>query len=204
MKKKFLAVGVALVIMVFFSVSISLAALKTKDVKKGTGKTWDAGSGDEAAAHLEKMMPEEVFNEMFPHRNYYYGMMHAYSAYRDVTVNLDEGTVTPTPGKNIDYDIVRYDALIEEAKNFPEFCNSGSEENDKRELAAFLGNVSQETTVGWGSFDEDSERYTYGLGLTIEDGNVHKESHWHEERQSLSSGQGKILSGKRRAAIKLQ
>ena len=33
--------------------------------------------------------------------------------------------------------------------DFEDFCNTGDNYNDKRELAAFFGNISQETTGGW-------------------------------------------------------
>ena len=33
--------------------------------------------------------------------------------------------------------------------DFKDFCNTGNNFNDKRELAAFFGNISQETTGGW-------------------------------------------------------
>lgn len=33
--------------------------------------------------------------------------------------------------------------------DFKDFCNTGDNYNDKRELAAFFGNISQETTGGW-------------------------------------------------------
>lgn len=131
----------------------------------------------DSQSHVEKILSKETFDKMFPHRNYYL-QQPVFPAYKDVTVHLDTGEVIyNTPGVNVDYPIVTYEGLIEAAKNFPDFCNNGSEEANKRELAAFLGNASQETTVGWGSFDEDSDRFTYGLGLTIEGGRIIPNSH---------------------------
>ena len=42
-----------------------------------------------------------------------------------------------------------YDALIEATKMFPRFATEGSIAARRRELAAFLANVSHETTGGW-------------------------------------------------------
>jgi hypothetical protein len=109
--------------------------------------------------NLTQLITDDLFNEMFPNRNYYL-VVPFYPAYTGITT-----------------EIVTYAGLIEAAKSFPDFCNVGSEQDKKRELAAFLGNASQETTVGWGSFDEGSERYLYGLGLTIEAGNISPGSH---------------------------
>ncbi|XP_038682379.1 chitinase 10 [Tripterygium wilfordii] len=42
-----------------------------------------------------------------------------------------------------------YDSFIRAAKSFPKFGNTGSLETRKREIAAFLGQISHETTGGW-------------------------------------------------------
>ncbi|BDD12317.1 hypothetical protein FUAX_47490 (plasmid) [Fulvitalea axinellae] len=42
-----------------------------------------------------------------------------------------------------------YEAMLEAAKSFPDFCNTGTLETRKRELSAFLANTSHETTGGW-------------------------------------------------------
>ncbi|TVU48485.1 hypothetical protein EJB05_08123, partial [Eragrostis curvula] len=42
-----------------------------------------------------------------------------------------------------------YDAFIEAAKNFPAFGTTGNDETRRRELAAFFGQTSHETTGGW-------------------------------------------------------
>lgn len=42
-----------------------------------------------------------------------------------------------------------YDALVAAAATFPDFCNEGSLDVRRREAAAFLANVSHETTGGW-------------------------------------------------------
>lgn len=50
------------------------------------------------------------------------------------------------PNKNA---LFSYEALITAAQAFPEFCNEGSLDVRKRELAAFFGNIGHETTGGW-------------------------------------------------------
>jgi len=40
-------------------------------------------------------------------------------------------------------------ALLQAASHFPSFANTGDLQRDKRELAAFLGQTSHETTGGW-------------------------------------------------------
>ncbi|NUP08171.1 MAG: hypothetical protein HOW73_19150 [Polyangiaceae bacterium] len=46
-------------------------------------------------------------------------------------------------------DLYTYEALIEAAGEFPAFASTGSLDDRKRELAAFLANISHETTGGW-------------------------------------------------------
>lgn len=45
-------------------------------------------------------------------------------------------------------DFYSFDAFVSAAKYFPDFI-SGSADNQKRELAAFLANIAQETSGGW-------------------------------------------------------
>jgi chitinase len=50
------------------------------------------------------------------------------------------------PNRNALYD---YDSLLRAAAKYPEFASIGTLEERRREVAAFLGNVSHETTGGW-------------------------------------------------------
>jgi basic endochitinase B len=50
------------------------------------------------------------------------------------------------PNRNALY---AYDALIEAAAKYPELGTTGTPDERRRELAAFLGNISHETTGGW-------------------------------------------------------
>jgi basic endochitinase B len=50
------------------------------------------------------------------------------------------------PNRNALYS---YEAIVAAADSFPAFCNEGSMDDRKREAAAFLANISHETTGGW-------------------------------------------------------
>jgi len=54
-----------------------------------------------------------------------------------------------------------YDALMEAAKAYPTFASSGDLEVDKRELAAFLGQTSHETTGGWSTAPGGPQAWGY-------------------------------------------
>ncbi|HTV24781.1 MAG TPA: chitinase [Polyangiaceae bacterium] len=61
-----------------------------------------------------------------------------------------------------------YDALVEAAEAYPEFATVGTPEERRRELAAFLGNISHETTGGWPTAPGGPE--AWGLYFTQEVG----------------------------------
>lgn len=50
------------------------------------------------------------------------------------------------PNRNALYS---YDAIVAAGNAYPAFCNEGSMDDRKREAAAFLANISHETTGGW-------------------------------------------------------
>ncbi len=54
-----------------------------------------------------------------------------------------------------------YDALVEATKKFPDFCQKGTHDQRRRELAGFLANIAHETTGGW----PDAPGGTYAWGL---------------------------------------
>jgi chitinase len=54
-----------------------------------------------------------------------------------------------------------YDSLVTAAQKYPQFCNEGSDEQRKREAAAFLANIAHETTGGWDAAPDG--RYAWGL-----------------------------------------
>lgn len=65
-------------------------------------------------------------------------------------------------------DFYTYDAFVAALKDFPAFAAEGPDSVRKRELAAFLGQISHETSGGSGSFDAGSDRYNWGLCWTAE------------------------------------
>ncbi|GMJ09265.1 hypothetical protein like AT4G01700 [Hibiscus trionum] len=54
-----------------------------------------------------------------------------------------------------------YNAFIQAAKCFPKFGNTGDLDTRKREIAAFLAQISQETTGGWATAPDGP--YAWGL-----------------------------------------
>jgi len=61
-----------------------------------------------------------------------------------------------------------YDSLVAAADTFPAFCNEGTPDDRKREAAAFLANISHETTGGWPTAPDGP--YAWGLYFTQEVG----------------------------------
>ncbi|CAL5341357.1 unnamed protein product [Camellia sinensis] len=57
-------------------------------------------------------------------------------------------------------DFYTYDAFITAAKSFPTFATTGDTDTCKRELAAFFGQTSHETTGGWD--DAPGGRFLWG------------------------------------------
>ncbi len=54
-----------------------------------------------------------------------------------------------------------YDSMIAAIGKYPQFCNEGSDEQRRREAAAFLANIAHETTGGWPAAPEGP--YAWGL-----------------------------------------
>ena len=79
--------------------------------------------------NLEKLLTEKEWNELFPNR---YGL-------------------TKKDGEIKTKDFYNFEAFVTAAKAFPHFLANGDEVTKKRELAAFLANIAQETTGGWDS-----------------------------------------------------
>jgi hypothetical protein len=69
------------------------------------------------------------------------------------------------PNRNALY---TYDALIEAAAKYPELGTTGTLDERRREVAAFLGNISHETTGGWAAAPGGPQ--AWGLYFTQEVG----------------------------------
>jgi hypothetical protein len=65
-------------------------------------------------------------------------------------------------------DIYSYDNFLAAAEKFPAFASEGPDSVRIREVAAFLANISHETTGGSGSFASGAPRYYWGLCWTEE------------------------------------
>jgi hypothetical protein len=69
------------------------------------------------------------------------------------------------PNRNALYS---YDAIVAAGDAYPAFCNEGTSDDRKREAAAFLANISHETTGGWATAPGGPE--SWGLYFTQEVG----------------------------------
>lgn len=83
---------------------------------------------------VEQYISERQFNDLFPHRN------------------QDGESRTK---------LYEYRHFIEATESFPSFANAGTDEVRRREVAAFLANIAQETTGGWDG--APGGRYRWGL-----------------------------------------
>jgi hypothetical protein len=76
---------------------------------------------------VSKFLTEKTWNELFPHR-----------------YNVE----TKDPLQQ-NHDFYSFSSFVKAASRFPLFLSEGDERIQKRELAAFLANISQETSGGW-------------------------------------------------------
>jgi hypothetical protein len=63
-----------------------------------------------------------------------------------------------------------YDAFLAAAARFPAFAATGTDAERRREVAAFLANISHETTGGWATAPDGP--YAWGLCWVTEGGTV--------------------------------
>jgi basic endochitinase B len=98
-----------------------------------------ATSDASGAASIEALVPRAMFEQIFLHR----------------------GTAPCRGG------FYTYEAFVQAAREFARFASEGSVEQRRREVAAFLANISHETTGGWDTAPDG--RYSWGL-CWIEEG----------------------------------
>ncbi|XVF45651.1 hypothetical protein PTKIN_Ptkin02bG0224000 [Pterospermum kingtungense] len=94
----------------------------------------DTGGGDTGGG-LGDLVTKEMFEEMLLHRN---------------------NQACTAAG------FYTYDAFIEAAKSFPDFASTGDDATRLREVAAFLGQTSHETTGGAGDWNPPGGPYAWG------------------------------------------
>merc|ERR1719313_2926404 len=92
---------------------------------------------------LEDILSESDFDRLFPHRSN-----------RACLQDKQADGVTPIPGG-----FYEYEALKAAAAYFPGFVDEGTVEQRKRELAAFLGQISHETTGGWAGAPDGAQAW---------------------------------------------
>lgn len=90
-----------------------------------------------SSQRIARLIDAKTWNKLFPNRN-----------------NIQ--------GKDSKHqDFYSYQAFIKAAAHFSTFLNEGSVEDQKRELAAFLANIAQETSGGWN--DAPGGYFAWGL-----------------------------------------
>ncbi|XP_028797531.1 endochitinase-like [Neltuma alba] len=99
----------------------------------GTGCQSQCGTAPPSGG-LSGIISGDTFNQMLKHRN---------------------DAACPARG------FYTYDAFIEAAKSFPAFGSTGDVATRKREVAAFLGQTSHETTGGWASAPDGPYAWGY-------------------------------------------
>ncbi|MBA0799319.1 hypothetical protein Gohar_009842 [Gossypium harknessii] len=114
--------------------------LNCTDGDSGGGGGGGGGSGGDGGA-LGDIISSELFEEMLAYRN-----------------------DPRCPAANF----YTYDAFIAAAKLYPDFAATGDNDTRKREVAAFLGQTSHETTGGWD--DAPGGRYAWGYCFNEEVG----------------------------------
>src|ERR1700761_3665738 len=98
------------------------------------------------STNFTKYLNKKIWNQMFPHR---YG------------IGIKD-TVTNNP------DFYSFETFVSVAKLFPAFLSEGSVTMQKRELCAFLANISQETSGGWN--EAPGGYFKWGLYFLTETG----------------------------------
>jgi chitinase len=114
----------------------------TTPTESSDGGTGDAGGGGMPGSSLSDLISATRFEEIFLHR-----------------------ATAPCPGG-----FYTYQAFAEAARAFPAFASQGSADDRRREVAAFLANISHETTGGWATAPDGP--YSWGLCFVREGGTI--------------------------------
>ncbi|KUY19765.1 chitinase [Elizabethkingia miricola] len=122
-----------------FITSISLVFLLSGQscAQKAQSKSLQHIVDNNSSQRIARLIDAKTWNKLFPNRN-----------------NIQ--------GKDSKHqDFYSYQAFIKAAAHFSTFLNEGSVEDQKRELAAFLANIAQETSGGWN--DAPGGYFAWGL-----------------------------------------
>ncbi|KAI9124329.1 hypothetical protein K1719_005629 [Acacia pycnantha] len=114
--------------------SVGAVPLLIDYCNSGTCQIQCGGGAPPPAGGLIDIISRDTFNQMLMHR---------------------DDSACPSRG------FYTYDAFIEAAKSFPAFGSTGDVETRKREIAAFLGQTSHETSGGWASSPDGPYAWGY-------------------------------------------
>jgi hypothetical protein len=128
------------------NVKIFFAAIFASLILNSEAQMLKTAANKTSRTNLEKLLSAKKWDELFPNR---YG--------------LDKQDAKGKPK-----DFYSFEAFVTAAKAFPQFLSEGDEATQKRELAAFLANIAQETTGGWN--DAPGGYFKWGLCFLEEQG----------------------------------
>lgn len=122
--------------------------------------------------NLTKYLDEKKWNDLFPHR---YG------------IGLTD-SISHNP------DFYSFKAFVAASKIFPLFLSEGNDTTRKRELAAFLANVAQETSGGWEA--APGGYFKWGLYF-LDERNIDKSNFYNDtSKKNYPAGEGKYYYGR--------
>jgi len=122
--------------------------------------------------NLTKLLDEKKWNELFPKR---YG------------IGLKDSI-------NHNPDFYSFKTFVQAAKLFPSFLSSNDVNSQKRELAAFLANIAQETSGGWAT--APGGYFKWGLYFLEENNNGHPNAYNDTSKKYYKGIPGKYYYGR--------
>lgn len=122
--------------------------------------------------NLTKLLDNRTWNELFPNR---YG------------IGLKDSI-------NHNPDFYSFNAFVQAAKLFPSFLSGNDSNIQKRELAAFLANIAQETSGGWDA--APGGYYKWGLYYLEENNNGQPNTYNDTSKKSYPGVAGKYYYGR--------
>jgi hypothetical protein len=122
--------------------------------------------------NVSKYLNENKWNELFPHR---YG------------IGIKDSL-------NNNHDFYSFKTFVLAAKLFPSFLAAGDDSTQKRELAAFLANIAQETSGGWKN--APGGYFKWGLYFLEETGNGPKNVYNDTSKKNYPGAEGEYYYGR--------
>lgn len=128
--------------------------------------TWGAEAARESCRPISSLINKDLFHTMFLHK--------------------DDAAC---PAK----DFYAYNSFIKASKSFPGFGTTGSLTTRKREIAAFLAQISHETSGGWATAPDGP----YAWGLCFKEEINPQSDYCDSTKQGMALLSGQILQRKR-------